>query len=557
VSQTQAFDSLQALISEAATAAVGVTPDRVELTPPAHREHGDLASPLAMALARHARRAPREIAEQTAERLRAMPEAQRVLASVEVAGPGFLNLRLAPTWFVEALDAVRSAGDDFGRGVAATSDSILLEFVSANPTGPMHVGHARHAALGDSLARLLEFVGYRVEREYYVNDYGRQMALFGGSVAASYAEVLGEEAHLPEGGYLGDYITAVATTLAAEVGETYRGRVSPPDAEVVAFFGQRGGELMLAAITADLDRFRVAPFDRYFSETTLHTEGRVQAGVEALEAAGDAYRHDGAVWFRTTKYGDDKDRVLVRADGAPTYLASDVAYHLDKAARANGLLIDILGADHHGYVNRLRAVLTAGGHSPDSLEVVMLQLVSLLERGEAMKMSKRAGTLVTLADLLDDIGVDAARFFLVERSHETPIDLDLDLARERSQENPVYYVQYAHARCRSILTKADDEGVTATAGAVPDELDDSERDLVLRLVEWPSVLRDAAERRAPHRVVAHLKDLARDLHSFYHRCQVVGQPPAIEAFRLDLVRATADQIRCGLDLLGVEAPDRM
>ncbi len=553
---THAFEVLQRLISDAAAAAVGVTPDRVELTSPAHREHGDLATPLAMALARQARRAPREIAEQTAENLRAMPDAQRLVASVEVAGPGFLNLTLAPAWFVEALGAVVAEGDDFGRGTPQ-ADSILLEFVSANPTGPLHVGHARHAALGDSLARLFAFVGQPVSREYYVNDFGRQMALFGGSVAARYAEIIGEEAHLPQGGYQGDYVNAVAGALHDEVGETYRGRVSPPDSEVVEFFGRRGGEVMLAAIQADLERFRVAPFDRYFSESTLHTEGRVQAGVAALEASGDAYRHDGAVWFRTTSYGDDKDRVLVRADGAPTYLASDVAYHLDKAARSGGLLIDILGADHHGYVNRLRAVLAVGGHAPDSLEVVLLQLVSLLERGEAKKMSKRAGTLVTLADLLDDIGVDAARFFLVERSHETNIELDLDLARERSQENPVYYVQYAHARCRSILTKAEAEGVTATPGAIPDELDESERDLVLRLVEWPNVLRDAAERRAPHRVVAHLKDLARDLHGFYHRCQVVGQPPATEAFRLDLVRATADQIRCGLALLGVEAPDRM
>jgi len=332
---------------------------------------------------------------------------------------------------------------------------------------------------------------------------------------------------------------------------------SPPDAEALAFFSGRGGDLMLARIQEVLARFRVG-FDDYFSETALHASGRVTAGVETLRAAGDAYEHEGAVWFRTSAYGDEKDRVLVRSDGATTYLAADVAYHQDKAARMGDRMIDVLGADHHGYIGRLRAVLAAAGHDPERLEVLIVQLVSLVEGGEARRMSKRAGTIVMLDDLIDDIGVDAARFFLVERSSDTPIDLDLDLAREQSQENPVYYVQYAHARCCSILARAAEEGVTPNPGApAPDALDPSERAVVLRLAEWPEVAREAAERRAPHRVVAHLKDLAREFHAFYHRCPVLGEAPAVQRMRLDLTLAVRSVVATGLDLLGVEAPERM
>ena len=314
---------------------------------------------------------------------------------------------------------------------------------------------------------------------------------------------------------------------------------------------------MLAAIRRDLDRFRVLPFDRFFSERTLHEAGRVMGGVAALRDAGDAYDDEGATWFRTTDYGDSKDRVLVRSDGDPTYLAADVAYHLDKAGRGHDILIDVLGADHHGYIARLRAVLAAGGYDPDRLEVPTIQLVSLVEGGEAKKMSKRAGTLVTLADLLDDIGVDAARFFLVQRSHETALDLDLDLAREQSQENPVYYVQYAHARVQSILAQAGEPPAADEPLGAPAVLDPSERTLVMRLADWPAAVAEAAERRAPHRVVAYLIELAREFHGFYHRCRVVGEAPEVEAFRLDLCRATAATVRTGLDLLGVEAPERM
>ncbi|WP_217913158.1 arginine--tRNA ligase [Miltoncostaea marina] len=546
------LEPIRSALAGAAAAAVGAEPPAVPLAPPAGPGMGDIASPVAMTLAKAARRPPREIAESIAARLRDDAGAAGWLAGVEVAGPGFLNMTLAPAWFAAAASQVAAAGDGHGAGAAATPQAILLEFVSANPTGPLHVGHARQAAYGDALARLLAFAGHRVTREYYVNDWGRQMRLFGASVAARYAQECGRPAEVPEDGYHGDYVAAIARTLREEIGDRHADDATTSP-EALELFAARGEELMLASIRGELARFRVT-HDAYFSERSLHRAGRVRAGVAALEEAGDAYAEEGAVWFRTSAYGDTKDRVLVRSDGEPTYLAADVAYHLDKAGRGDDLLIDVLGADHHGYIARLRAVLAAGGHDPDALEVCVVQLVSLLERGEAKKMSKRAGTVVTLGDLLDDIGVDAARFFLVHRSHETPLDLDLDLAREQSQENPVYYVQYAHARVCSILAQAGDP---VTAPGPPPALDPAERAVVMRLADWPTAVAEAQERRAPHRVAAYLIDLARDFHAFYHRCRVVGEAPEVQAFRLDVCRATAGTIRAGLGLLGVEAPESM
>jgi arginyl-tRNA synthetase len=542
-------------LAAAAEAVAGTAPPAVPLARPAQGHAGDLASPVAMTLAKATRRPPREIAEAIAEPLRADPGA-RWLGEVEVAGPGFLNLTLTPEWFAEAAAGVVAAGDRHGAGAAAVPEDVLLEFVSANPTGPPHVGHARQAAYGDAVGRLLEFAGHRVTREYYVNDFGRQMRLFGASVAARYGALAGRGTEVPEDGYAGAYVVPIAEAVRDEVGDRYADEAGDPSPEALDLFTRRGEELMLAAIRRDLERVRVR-FDRFFSERTMHEAGRVQDGIAALESAGDAYRSEGAVWFRTSDYGDEKDRVLVRGDGETTYLAADVAYHLDKAARGHDRLIDVLGADHHGYVDRLRAVLAAGGHDPATLEVLIVQLVSLLERGEARRMSKRAGTLVTLADLLDDIGVDAARFFLVQRSHETPLDLDLELAREQSQENPVYYVQYAHARVCSILAQAGERGEAAEPAPAPAELDPAERALVLRLADWPAAVAEAEQRRAPHRVVAYLIELAREFHGFYHRCRVVGEAPEVEAFRLDVCRATGATIRTGLGLLGVEAPERM
>ena len=544
---------LSAALAREASAVAGGAEAVASLDPPRDAGFGDLATNVAMTLAKAAKRNPRELADELVGRIQADADLGPLVESAEVAGPGFINLTLSPKWFADAARAIVASGGDYGRAQADPVERILIEFVSANPTGPPHVGHARQAAYGDGVARILEYAGHDVTREYYVNDWGRQMQLFGASVAARYGQLFGLDTQVPEDGYQGDYVIGIAELMRDEVGDTYAGRVNPPDDEVLAVFAERGRDLMLRTMTAELERFRVR-FDAFFSETTLHEGGAVQRGLDALIASGDAYEREGALWFRTTAYGDEKDRVLRRSDGSTTYLAADVAYHLDKAGRGDDRLLDVLGADHHGYIARLRAVIAAGGFDPDMLEVPIVQLVSLTEGGEAKRMSKRAGTLVTLGELIDDIGVDAARFFLVQRSHETAFDLDLDVARSQSNENPVYYIQYAHARIAGIL--AQNPEAPADAGA-PAELDPSERALLLTLCGWPDAVREAERRRSPHRVAAYLQNLARDFHGFYHRCRVVGEAPEVIAFRLDLLRATRTVIAMGLDLIGVEAPDRM
>ena len=508
---------------------------RIELSAPASPGHGDLATPVAMSLARAARRSPRDIAADIAVAL----DRLEIVDRVEVAGPGFVNLTLSPGWFADVAAAVAAAGDRYGAGQAAPAERIHLEFVSANPTGPLHVGHARHAAFGDSLGRILEFAGHTVHREFYVNDYGRQIELFGASVKARLDQLHGVDTPLPEDGYHGEYIVDIAR----EIGE---------NALDATELGAIAKELMLRRIEVDLERFRVR-FDAFFSETSLHEASRVAEGIDRLLAAGDAYERDGAIWFRTTAYGDEKDRVIRRADGSTTYIAPDVAYHLEKAARGYDRLITVLGADHHGYVQRLRAVLAAGGHDPDMLEVPLIQLVSLVEGGEEKRMSKRAGTVVALSDLIDDIGVDAARFFLVQRANETAFDLDLAVAREQSRENPVYYAQYVHARACNVLERVGE----APAAAHPPAAEPAERALVVRLADWPDAIGEAERRRAPHRVVAYLIDLARDFHLFYEQCRVYDAPDDVKPFRVDLTRAARGVIALGLGLLGVEAPERM
>lgn len=544
---------LSRALAHAASDVAGGADAVAVLEPPANAEFGDLATNVAMTLAKAAKRKPRDIADDLVARIATTVGLGEYVQSAEVAGPGFINLTLSPRWFVDAARAIVSAGDAYGRGQADPVERVLIEFVSANPTGPPHVGHARQAAYGDGVARVLEYAGHHVTREFYVNDWGRQMDLFGASVAARYGQLFGLATEVPEDGYQGDYVMGIAERVRDEVGDAYATRVDPPDADALTWFATHGKELMLGQMTDVLARFRVR-FDAFFSETTLHEGGVVQRGIDALIASGDAYENEGALWFRTTAYGDEKDRVLRRSDGSTTYLAADVAYHLDKAGRGDDRLLDVLGADHHGYIARLRAVIAAGGHDPDMLEVPIVQLVSLVEGGEAKKMSKRAGTLVTLSDLIDDIGVDAARFFLVQRSHETAFDLDLDVARAEGNENPVYYVQYAHARIAGILAQQPEAPADA---APPAALDPSERALLLTLAGWPEAVREAERRRSPHRVAAYLMDLARDFHGFYHRCRVVGEAPEVVAFRLDLLRATRSVIATGLDLIGVEAPDRM
>ena len=465
---------------------------------------GDYSTNAAMLLAPVLGAPPREIAERLGEALRARM-GERV-DRVEVAGPGFLNVFLSDAWYTAAVAHVLAAGDGYGGGLAATRERVLVEFVSANPTGPVHVGHARNAAYGDALARLLAFEGHDVAREYYVNDYGTQAVLFGASIQA---RARGEEP--PEGGYQGDYIAE----LAAEIPDA-----ATADPEAVA---RRGIELMLERIAASLERFRVE-IGTWFSERSLHERGLVEHAFEQLEKMGTSYRSEGALWLRTTSFGEDKDRVLERSSGDHTYFASDIAYHQEKRERGFDRQIDVWGADHHGYVRRLKAAFEALGGEPDRLELLIMQFVHLVERGGRASMSKRAGEFVTLDDLVEEIGVDAARWFLLARSHDTTIELDLDLAREQSAENPVYYVQYAHARIASMLRKAGAERVEGALAFDPGglALEPAEHELIKKLLAFPAETSEAAARRAPHRVATYALELAQAFTAFYRDCRVVG-----------------------------------
>jgi arginyl-tRNA synthetase len=539
-------ERLRAVVAEVAAAMRGGSEAPLPtLERPRRAEFGDFSTNVAMLLAPVLKAPPREIADAVGDRLRT--DMGEELERAEVAGPGFLNLFLSDAWFRRALAGLREQGEDFGAGVvpAAERERILIEFVSANPTGPLNAAGGRHAAYGDSLARVLQLAGHHVEREYYVNDHGTQIELFGRSIAA---RMRGEP--VPEGGYQGDYVTELAERLRGE-------GLDPSDIESLS---RRGLELMVAEVRATLERFRVR-FDRYFSERSLHEAGRVDAAIALLDQAGHVYTSEGATWLRTTTFGDDKDRVLRRSSGEYTYFASDIAYHLDKLDRGHERLLDVWGADHHGHVPRMHAAFEALG-KPGKMDLIIMQLVHIVERGERSKMSKRRGDFVTLDELIDDIGVDAARFFMLERSPDTTLDLDLDLARERSQENPVYYVQYAHARIASILRNAGEERVAraraADIGAGSAPLEPAERTLVKRLLELPEEVRLAAERRAPHRLTTYAHEVASDFHAFYRDCRVVGAEPAeLEDLRIVLIDETRRVIARVLDLVGVSAPESM
>jgi arginyl-tRNA synthetase len=510
-------------------------PAGVVLERPKNRSHGDFATNAAMVCAPIARDNPRNVAEQIAERLTADLGDQ--LSAAEVAGPGFLNLRLSDAWYGDVLGAVL-ADENFGSGVAGPPESINIEFPSANPTGPMHIGHGRNAAYGDSLRRVLEYAGNTVVAEYYSNDFGTQVERFGASIAA---RASGEE--VPEDGYQGAYIDDVAAEIP--------GAAEMPSGELII----AAVETMLKHIAATLERMRVRT-DVWFSERTLHDDDRFEVAIATLRESGHVYEHDGALWMRTTDFGDDKDRVLRRSSGEYTYFATDIAYHQDKRLRGAERLIDVWGADHHGYIQRMKGAYAALGGDPDTFEPVIMQLVNLTENGQRVQMSKRTGEFVTVDDLLDDIGADALRFFLVQRSHETAMDLDLALAREQSDKNPVYYVQYAHARISSILDKVA-ESVAAGLPDAPPELHDSERALIRRLADFPDEIAETADRRAPHRLTIYGRDLAADFSAFYRDCKVVGEEPEIERFRAALCVASRRTLARTLDLLGVTAPERM
>lgn len=524
-------------------------PATVVVERPKSRDHGDYATNVALQLAKPAGRPPREVAEVLVVRLR---EAAGIQA-VDIAGPGFLNITLAADAQGELARTIVTAGSEYGRSDVLAKQKIDLEFVSANPTGPVHLGHTRWAALGDSLRRLLEATGADVTAEHYINDAGLQIQRFAESV---YASALGEPT--PEDGYAGEYIADVAAAVVAARPDS----LGLPRDEAIAVFGQLGYEQMLAAMKSDLEGFRVR-FDVWFSETSLHESGAVEHAVAVLREQGHVFESEGAVWLRTTDFGDDKDRVMIRSNGEPTYFAADAAYYINKRERGFDRCVYMLGADHHGYVGRLKAIAScAGDDAETNIEVMIGQLVKLMRDGEEVRLSKRAGSIITLTELVEAVGVDAARYSLARYPADSPLTLDIGLITRQTNDNPVFYVQYAHARISSLLRNAAELAITRG-----EEFDGSliaqpqEGALLASLGEFPRIVAGAAELREPHRVARYLEELAGTYHRFYDACRVLpmGDEPATDLTRarLWLVEATRIVLASGLELLGVSAPERM
>jgi arginyl-tRNA synthetase len=552
----------------------------IAITRPKRPEHGDFASNVALVLAQRAGRPPRALAEDIVAHL---VDPEGMIERVEVAGPGFLNFRIADAYWLRLLGEVLTTGDEFGRGEAPTRDRINIEFVSANPTGPLHVGHGRGAAVGDALCRLLRFAGYHVGSEYYVNDAGNQVLMLARSTWVRYMELVverdpsrGPAPAMPEDGYQGGYVRDIARQLLERDGERWAGSEPPADLEPIREFAVF---VALEWIRATLQRFRVE-FDHWFSERTLHQSGALQRRVDELQAKGLVKDEEGALWFKTTEMGtgDDKDRVLRKSGGEWTYMAADLAYHANKLERGFAHLVDVWGADHHGYVPRMKAVMKAVGAEPTQLEALLVQFVTLLQGGEKVSMGKRSGKFETLDDVIDEVGVDAARFFFLTRRHDSHIDFDLELAKKQSLDNPVFYVQYGYARACAILRRAASLGIEEA----PFSLDLAEKlklpeeiTVLRRLADFPTLVAEAAAAREPHRLVFFLTELAQDFQSYYTRLQKVhgdtvlpqrrhreGDWQATWDFdktraRLLWVRGIRQVMRNALALLGVEAPERM
>lgn len=547
-------EQLSALLSEALVAAerdgVVATVPVATFERPKRREHGDWATNVAL-VAGQGKGNPRAIAEAIIERL---PDSDLV-ERVEVAGPGFLNFHLSSTWLHDVVRRAADLSSGFGTSSVGAGRRVNVEFVSANPTGPINVVSGRHAAVGATIANLLEACGYDVEREFYVNDAGRQLLLLVESITTHYLRRFGREAELPEDGYRGDYVAELADEIAEEVGDSL---VDTDPEERSRLLTDRALEAMLTAMKASLGRFGTT-FDTWFSEKSLHDAGAVQAGIEKLRANGYVEERDGALWFRSSELGDDKDRVLVRANGSPTYLAGDVAYVTDKFSRGFDHLIYLWGADHHGTVPRFKAAVRALGFEPDNVEVKLVQIVTLKRGGEAVKASKRGGVIVELDELVDEVGVDAARYTFLTRSIDAPIEFDIEAVKEQAPENPVYYVQYAHARICSILKKAKGEGHDTDVSDAPlgTLVHEREDELMRKLATYEEVIPEAAEMRAPQRVTRYLEELASVFSGFYRDCKVVTDDEDLTKARLALCLATRSVIARGLGLLGVSAPESM
>jgi len=543
-------DELSAQILELVVAAIGrgeinvSAPESITLDRPKNRDHGDYATSIALQLAKSAGKNPREVAEI----LQGAISKLTGVASVDIAGPGFINITLNRANQAELVRTILTAGSSYGRGSSLNGVSVNLEFISANPTGPLHLGHTRWAAVGDALGRVLSAAGAKVSREFYINDRGRQMDLFGQSVQAA---ATGQA--IPEDGYQGEYIKDLANQVLA----------TNPGIATVEEFREAAYRLQLLEQQGVLDTFKTH-FDTWFSERSLHESGAVEHGLAKLRQQGHVFESEGAIWLRTTDFSDDKDRVLVKENGELTYFASDTAYYINKRERGSDICIYMLGADHHGYVNRLRAVAACAGDNPDyNIEILIGQLVKIMEGGEEVKLSKRAGTIITLAELVEKVGVDAARYTLIRYPVDTPMVMDIDILRRNTNENPVYYVQYAHARIAAVLRNVAELKIAYT----PENFDpaqlthDRENELLGALAEYPRIVASAAELREPHRIARYLEELAGVYHGFYADCRVLpmGDEVAapIHSARASLCAATMQVISNGLDLLGVSAPERM
>ena len=523
------------------------------LEPPKQKEFGDLACNVAMVWAKQRRKPPRAIAQAIVKNLE---DRDGILAKVEIAGPGFLNFSFSPKFYYERLrefEARQELTPNLGQG-----EKVQVEFASANPTGPLHVGHGRVAVIGDVLARLLAATGFSVEREYYVNDAGKQMEKLGQSIYVRYRELFGEKIDFPEGGYPGDYVRELAMEARQRWGEKF---LSEPQDAAVALFSQYGGENLLATIRDDLSRFGIG-FDSFVSEKDLRARGEVEKTISLLAGRNMLYEQEGARWFKSTAYGDDKDRPLVKSDGELTYFASDIAYHRNKLERGFKKLINVWGADHHGYVPRLKAALCALGYDPEALQVVLVQLVQLTRGGEPVRMGKRQGEFVSLREVLEEVGQDAARFFFLMRKSDSHLDFDLELAKKESSENPVFYVQYAHARIASIFEQARQNSVEVTnvsARAVKLERLTEPEELVLikHVIQLPEAVEESVNELEPHRLVFYLLELAGEFHRYYNRFRVVSDDADLTRARLILLRNVQKVIGRGLTLLGVTAPLKM
>ncbi len=530
----------------------GAIPDFV-VEAPRSKAHGDLATNLAMLLAKKQKRPPREIAQLLVARLQG---ASSQIEKLEIAGAGFINFYLKQDAWHGVLETIEARGDRFGSSETGQGAPVMVEFVSANPTGPLHIGHGRGAALGDVLARILSFAGYSVVREYYINDVGNQMQNLGRSLYLRYLQLLKREVEFPEGLYKGEYMLAIAKDVILKQGT---GLTEMAEDAAVAWCTDFAATCILNGIKEDLALFGVR-FDTWFSEKTLFDSGAVQSALQQFRDNDLAYEADGALWFRTTRFGDDKDRVMIKEDGKTTYFASDIAYHKNKFDRGFQKTIDIWGADHHGYVPRLSAVLKAMGLPDTALSVILVQMVNLLRDGRPVAMSTRGGEFVTLREVIDEVGSDAARFMFLTRRSDAQLDFDLAVAKKQSDENPVYYVQYAHARICSIIGFAGEKGLSVADGARVDTgllAESEERDIIKKLSDFPEVVEGSARAFEPHRIAVYLMELVGQFHSYYSRHRVITEDTALSAARLYLMGGIKQVLKNGLLLLGVTAPAKM